>query len=219
MMVTIAAWAWLLAPVPATAQVVPTVPELNLVEMSGEVGIRTAGESRVASAVSALPLSIPPASQVTVWSGTAVFRAGEVSIRAVQGDSFAFGFVLDGDRVGFRLAATQSSEGIVLGVRDAVVRLPAESAVAMVVVDGRFQIQSQAGPVTVVSADRPRVLVPGQIEILPAEKPLVEPGEELRSAVGAKRPGPDPTKPAENPGCWSVDPRVGPGPQKVCGQR
>ena len=43
MMVTIAAWAWLLAPVPATAQVVPTVPELNLVEMSGEVGIRTAG--------------------------------------------------------------------------------------------------------------------------------------------------------------------------------
>ncbi|MBI4349021.1 MAG: hypothetical protein HY553_19440 [Elusimicrobia bacterium] len=189
-------WALLLLVSPALA----ADPHLRLDSLTGSVQIRSAREIRSVARGAPLPARVPAGSEVVVMSGTAAFSSGHVRVRARAGEAFAFALVLrGGEPQGLALTAKGPRTQLVVEIGDSSVLLYEGAAVSVVEADdGGLEVQSRSGYLTLSEPGLTRILAPGEFAALwpwPASPPLrvtppgpiVEPGEELRSAPASKR--------------------------------
>lgn len=193
-----AAFALLALPAAASAA------DFSLIGLTGAVELSDDREIRAVARSARLPIPVRPGSAVRVLAGDAAFEGREVALRARAGDSFLYNEVLrDGVPAGLRLKGLGPRTGLVLDVRESTLVLYEGDAVSVVEsANGALEVQSRGGFVTLSMPGEDRVLPPGQVAVLsPAPGPLpeprpallppvyedlriVEPGEELRSAVG-----------------------------------
>lgn len=191
-------------------------PRLELAGNTGVVEIRYGDWMRHVMRGEELPASVPPGSAVYVLEGRALFQGGGLSVRADEGDAFAFNVYSDDGRGRVHLAALGDATAIDVRAGRARTFLTDGDAIAACRPrSGMIEFRVLAGTVGLWEPDGERALSAGQtawiaeIRPQPAGTSLAKAPPRLvarapSSAPRDLRDAPAPAPPSAEGGRWAL---------------